>query len=207
MRFNFIDWSSLALVSAIAFAASHVALSLILVSAPTTMVLVSFGLVSVLLFLFFLYPLAPWLILRHRVDDLRLTRWLLANAFGLILALTLILPYVALVESQVTLQSPGRAGAVRVLLKWMTTIAACVAYYLPPGLLLQRLSGTSAWPFITAGAAFSLFASLMGPAAWSWARGSPGLAAALGFGFGAIHGLTLGAGLFLMSQRSAASGP
>ena len=85
---------------------------------------------------------------------------------------------------------------------YLSLFAATVAYYLPQGLLLQRLSSTNALPFIIAGAASGLIMMLIGSI--PSARGGFGIVwgVAGGLGQGAISGLSLGAGLFLMARQA-----
>jgi hypothetical protein len=222
MSFSIADWTFLVIVSMLA----SVALSLsswgaassglsFSANALTAFVLAQF-LVSELL-----RALAPWLILRHCVADLRLWRWLFASVLGLALGAAVAAPSVLILgppKAGDRLLSLGGLSATQLLIRWLTTIAGCVAYYLPPGLLLQRLSGASAWPFVIASAVSTLVSILLvhafGDLDTMWALLRPlvqllgpaylvVLSVATGLALGAVSGLGSGAGLFFMARRSA----
>jgi|KBSSwiStaDraftv2_1062776.scaffolds.fasta_scaffold07819_2 hypothetical protein len=205
MRFGLVEWALLIVVSGIASAAPS-AVSIVGSEQMNFEIALALG---ALLYMV-VDMVAPWLVLRRCVDDLRLTRWLLANALGNALAAVFgHLPFVLL-------RSRG-AGSLWFLdgldrTQLLTSIAWGAAYYLPPGLLLQRLTGVGAWPFIAAGAisgpiVMSVFPLLWGSiparsllASFSEVTGGTGFRASLGFAFGATNALILGAGLFLMTR-------
>jgi hypothetical protein len=210
MRFNLVQWAALVVVSGIAPAAPSAVLGVVGSEQRNIEIALTLGAVLGLV----VDMLAPWLVLRRCVDDLRLTWWLLASAFGNAVAAVpqrLLFP----------LLGPRGAGSLWFLdglnrTQLLMSIAAGAAYYLPPGLLLQRLTGAGAWPFIIAGAisapiAMSVF-SLLWELLWgsiparsllasfSELVGGTAFRASLAFAFGAIDALVLGAGLFLMTR-------
>jgi hypothetical protein len=205
MRFNLVQWAALIVVSGIASAAP----SAVWVVGSEQM---NFEIALALGALLYMVVdiVAPWLVLRRCVDDLRLTSWLFANALGNVAAAVPNYLLFALLRSR-------GAGSLWLLdgldrTQLLTSIAAGAAYYLPPGLLLQRLTGVGAWPFIAAGAisgpiVMSVFPLLWGSiparsllASFSEVTGGTAFKISLIFAFGAIKGLVLGAGLFLMTR-------
>ena len=190
MRFDLIDWALLILVSAVASATARFAMGLLMMLArPEVLPLFLMGVIF-----FLLNAYAPWLILRNCLGGLGFGRWIGVNVLGGLAGL--------LASSAF---QPGWVGPTGMLSWWLAVIAANAAYYIPPGLLLQRLSGTNAWPFVIASATSGLISDLLGLTAPPVPRGGLGLAwgVAISLGQGAISGLGLGAGLFLMARRGA----
>jgi hypothetical protein len=167
-----------------------------------------------------MHGLATWLVLQRRVNSLRLWHWLVAAVGGFLLSGACLLPALVfgipfngfdLLELNVY--------GVDLLAGWLTVIVSGVALVLPPGWLLQRLTGASAWPFVVAG----VLATMTTRLAPSWTALLPWVAE-LGFRptqhdwlvvlafaaslvFGAVFGLMMGAGLFVMARRSRTASP
>jgi hypothetical protein len=188
MRFHPIDWALLTLFTTIVFAVMRVGMGLLTaLGRPEPLPFIVAG-VS----FFVLNAYATWVVLRNCLDGLTLGRWLWADLLGRLMALVLwSLPLAV---------PPGPTAPSH---SWLATTIASVAYHLPPGLLLQRLSGANPWPFVVAGVVSGQVSSLLGltgaapePLGLVW-----GLA--MGIGQGAISGLALGGGLFLMARQSA----
>ena len=150
--------------------------------------------------------IAVWIVIRHCVDDLRLTHWLLAVSIGAVLVHPFLLPMAgldALPSSRDLLTLSG--NPVHLLGRWLTLIAESVVPFLPPGLLLWRLTGAGAWPLVGLGALSVIIHRLAMPSLMPWLLNHLGAiqgivsAATLS---GLLDGLAFGAGLLLMARLS-----
>jgi hypothetical protein len=228
MRFNVSDWLWLILATAVASVAmTGVDMTVVRWAARTatsgfassnllTALALASGVASVLL-----DALAVWLVLRWGVEGLRLGPWLLATVLGLLLSAIVGLPAAALLVPTPEGGSwdlSGPSGAYFYApIRWLMLIAASAATFLPPGLLLRRLSGASALPFVAAGVTWTILANpISRPATDAMLRyigqlalsnagvwqilGAQALPLAAIVAMGALSGLTLGAGLFLMAR-------
>jgi hypothetical protein len=168
-----------------------------------------------------LNALASWPVLRRCVNGLRLAPWLTETALGAVLGGIVSLPAVFLVcvsggaFPMAGAKAPSAVG-------WLQPIACAVAALLPPGLLLQRLSGASAWPpLLIVGAAMALILLVWGQTPTQFLLPYEmlftntffvpgtlvfGITAVAFVGMsGVLTGLVLGAGLFLMARLSRAA--
>jgi hypothetical protein len=161
-----------------------------------------------------LNALLAWPVLRTCVAGLRLALWLGATALGAMLGAIVSVPamvFLLLVPGSVP-PFPNTSP-----IGWLPPVAAGIAALLPPGLVLQRLSGVRAWPSIIALAvAIAGMAALptvwgrvavhvMVPDAMLLADLMPGwvglgMAAAAVVMSGVLTALALGAGLYLMAR-------
>jgi hypothetical protein len=158
--------------------------------------------------------LATWLVLRHCAEGIRLAPWLLAIVMGVALKLAVALPVMALsisLQPGDLLSLSGDPG--RVMTRWFAVVASAALFFLPPGLLLQRLTGASAWSFVIAGAISVIGLRLAGPALTRLAApylsyltahlmdyGLIGLILPAAVLSGIYQALTIGVGLFLMAR-------
>jgi hypothetical protein len=156
------------------------------------------------------------------VSGLRFTPWLIETVLGALLGAIVSFPaMVLLLLAPVSVSPIPNASTVG----WLPTVAAGIAALLPPGLLLQRLSGVRAWPsLIIVAAAMAAMAAVwrwgvvheMVPRGMAVAMGLPPLLPmpwwlvmmGLSIGIdilisGVLTGLILGVGLFIMARRPA----
>lgn len=211
MRFNVGDWLLLAVVYAIAAPVMAGAVRAGLAGPAPGGGSIPFG-VHVALFVIGLLlvlngpALASWLVLRRCIAGLRLGPWILAVVLGVVLGLVANL--LAMAHS-VPIQRPDILSLSDLLsddpLHLLAVVATGVAYFLPPGLLLQRLSGVRAWPFVIAGTIGVTVAAMGAPAIRYLLHPAPA-ATFLGefvllYLLGMLQGLIVGAGLYLVARQ------
>jgi hypothetical protein len=212
MRFTVADWALLVLAIVLEWVARSLLATWLARSllgtgtARPTIAIVAIALTGTIVVLIF----PQWLVLRRCLTDLRLGRWLRANALGFALGLAVGGLAMAFLgpQNNRSLQLLSGTSVLRLLFNGLGEIA----WFLPRGLLLQRLSGLSAWPYVVAGGISTTAAGLPGGILrdqWSSLVMSLGTAdvvvfsAALGLAQGTVVGLALGAGLIFMARRSA----
>jgi hypothetical protein len=224
MRFNAGDWLLFVLASTVASVAM-IGMSWVIWAAAvdrSTPIIVRIaamlvgGLLSKLL-----DTLIVWLVIRRCAERLRLAPWLLTTMLGLVLAAAVGVPAVefsALPHRGELLSL--RSGHLHTLILWIAIAAIGSTSFVPPGLLLQRLSGTSCVPFVALGAVSTMVTALISTelevatpqlmhiaffgnvGVWAF-LGMLALPVALSLLSGAFSGLAQGAGLFLMARLPA----
>jgi hypothetical protein len=216
MRFNGADWLRLILACIMASAAMAVLSWAVwsAISFPRSLYVAREVALGLSLLVIPLNALAAWPALRGCVSDLELAPWLTETALGALLGAIVSVPTLVSLVLDPNGTFPTATAIVPNGVGWLPPIASAVAALFPLGLLLQRMSGASAWPSLV------IVAAAMAAIALGWSQ-SPtqfllpyamlvttffpaqlwlGTMAVAVVMSGVLSGLTLGAGLFLMAR-------